>query len=350
MKQTGKRILLVVGLVIAVLGGAAIALFWNELSTLASFQKADAHPLYTMTYRGDYGFSDFLKTGAESDRDIERFVIKRLLKGVDIDLGITSAGCSAFTAQNQNGERIFARNFDFDFAPAMLLKTTPSDGYASISIVNLAFAGYDRDFLPDSGLFDRFLTLAAPFLPFDGMNEKGVVIALLAVPHAEPPDQPGRVKLNTTTAIRMILDHAASVEEALALLDDYNLYFSGDVECHYLISDRAGDSAVAEFLEGEIKITTPDKNHQIATNFIQYQGRNEGEGGTEFERYATIERALLSSGGVIDETAAMQLLSDASIPGRTQWSVVYNQSTGQVTICMGEQYGQVYSYQLERFE
>lgn len=110
---------------------------------------------------------------------------------MEIDLGISSAGCSAFAAQNPEGQRIFARNFDFDDAPAMLLETAPSDGYASVSIVNLAFAGYGEGNLPDASLPNRFLTLAGPYLPFDGMNEMGVAVALLAVPHAEPPKQAG---------------------------------------------------------------------------------------------------------------------------------------------------------------
>ena len=216
-----------------------------------------------------------------------------------------------------------------------------------MSIVNLAFAGYGEDYLPDSGLFDRFLTLAAPYLPFDGMNEKGLTIALLAVPHAEPPAQEGRVTLNTTTAIRLILDHAASVDEAVSLLQGYNLYFSGGVECHYLISDAQGNSAVIEFLDGDIKVTKSEENYQLVTNFIMYQGLNEGEGGSEFERYATIEDSLGASEGVISEEDAMGLLSDVRIPGRTQWSVVYNQTTGELWVCAGEQYDRVYSFSLE---
>lgn len=152
--------------------------------------------------------------------------------------------------------------------------------------------------------------------------------------------------LNTTTAIRLILDRAASVEEAIALLEGYNDYFSGGVECHYLISDVQGNSAIVEFLEDDIKVTKAAASHQTVTNFIVYQGRNEGEGGNEFERYETIERRLESSDGVIEEEAAMQLLSGVSIPGRTQWSVIYNQSTGEIRICMGEKYDQVYTFKV----
>jgi hypothetical protein len=336
-KMLGKIVMICAGILLALLLAAGI-LFWREIGSLASLKRLEEHPLYQMRYRGDYGFDEFLKQGASNDEEIERYVTKTLLKGLEIDLNIASAGCSAFTAQNEREERIFARNFDFDYAPALLLATGPAEGYASLSVVNLAFAGYGEGNLPDDGLIDRFLTLAGPYLPFDGVNEAGVAMALLAVPHAEPPQGGARVMLNTTTAIRLVLDHAKSVQEALALLDQYNYYFSGGVECHYLIADAGGDSAVVEFLDGKMCVTPIAGNYQVVTNFILYQGLNEGEGGSEFARYNTIESALTASNGVISEEDAMRLLSGSRIPGRTQWSVVYNLATGDATICMAEQY------------
>ena len=340
--STFKRLFLWLGAVLAAIVLAIIVLYRFELATLFSLKQIDSHPLYQMTYAGDYGFDAFLKVGAKSDRDIERFVIKRLLKGVDIDLHIASAGCSAFSAVNEKGERIFARNFDFDKAPALLLKTKPDAGYASVSIVNLSFAGYGDDFLPRPKSFDSFLTLAAPYLPFDGMNDRGLAMALLAVPHAEPPKSGSGVMLNTTAMIRLVLDKAATVDEALELIKAHPLYFSGDVQCHYLVADRLGASAIVEFLDGEVKVTKGEGIYQAVTNFIVYGGRNEGEGGTEFERFAIITNWLKELGGVITEKDAMHLLSEAKIPGRTQWSVVYNLSTGEVTVCMGEKYEEVH--------
>lgn len=321
-----------------------VTLFWNELRTLTSLKKVDEHPLYTMTYQGDYGFDDFLKVGAKSDSDIEHFVIKRLLKGVDINLNITSVGCTAFAAQNNNGERIYGRNFDFTYAPALILKTKPKNGYASISMVNLAFVGYDESYLPNPYSLSSFLTLAAPYLPFDGMNECGVTMALLAVPYAEPPQEPDRITLNTTTAIRLVLDKAASVEEAMTLLKNYNYYFSGDIDCHFLIADKTGKTVLVEFMENDIKFIETDKNYQIVSNFIMYNDLNVGEGYTEFERYETVEQKLSQTGSVISEKDAMELLEDVHLPKRTQWSIVYNQVTGRISVCMNKNYEKIYDF------
>ena len=226
-KKTVRHIIIGIGLLWLIIIIAALVLFRNELRSLMSLEKVDKYGMYQMTYYGDYGFDEFLEVGARNDADIEAFVTKRLLKGLPINLGVTGDGCTAFVVKNESGDILFGRNFDFLYAPSLQLYTAPNNGYASVSTVNLAFAGYSGDNLPDGSFFDTFLTLAAPFLPFDGMNEKGLAIALLAVPKAEVPYNPDKITLNTTTAIRLVLDKAATVEEAIELLKQYNIYFSG---------------------------------------------------------------------------------------------------------------------------
>lgn len=83
---------------------------------------------------------------------IEEFVTKRLLKGIPIKINVTDAECTAFVSTNENGEVIFARNFDFEYALFMQIYTDPDNGYASVSTVNLSFAGYSKDNLPTSGI------------------------------------------------------------------------------------------------------------------------------------------------------------------------------------------------------
>lgn len=106
----------------------AVALFWNELRILFSLEKLDDYGAYQMTYYGDYGFDEFLEVGASSDKDIEEFVTKRLLKGMPIDLGVTGDACTAFVTKNEKGEVIYGRNFDFLYAPSLQLYTEPKNG------------------------------------------------------------------------------------------------------------------------------------------------------------------------------------------------------------------------------
>ncbi len=346
MKKVIGKILLSLLAVLLIAAGVMAFLFRNEAATLLSLRQENAYPFYTMTYKGDYGFDDFLKQGAKSDKDIERFVTTRLLKGIPIKFNVAQGGCSAFAAKNEKGEPVYGRNFDFDYAPSLLLKTKPDNGYASVSMVNLSFAGYDKDNLPDPQTLSSFLTLSAPYLPFDGMNEKGLSMALLAVPEVQTPQDPQKVTLNTTTMIRLVLDKAATVDEAVALMKQYNIYFSGDVKCHYLIEDASGKSVVAEYWENRLQTVTPKEKYQVATNFIAYNGLNLGEGSTEFQRYDTIHNTLLRANGVISEKNAMSLLKDVKLQ-KTQWSVVYNLKQLNGSVCINGDYEKPHSFTLQ---
>ncbi len=331
-RKTGFS-LLVLLILILILG---IVLFNNELRTLGSLKKVDDYGMFQMTYYGDYGFDGFLKTGAKSDRDIERYVTKRLLKGLPIDLGVTGDGCTAFVVRNEKDEIIYGRNFDFSYAPSLQVFTNPDDGYASVSTVNLSFAGYDESTLPKGISINSFLVLVAPYLPFDGMNEKGVAIALLAVPEAAAPNDPNKVTLNTTTTIRLVLDKAASVDEAIQLLKNYNIYFSGGIDCHYLIADATGKSVLVEYYDGALRVVETNEDYQIASNFIAYNGVNIGEGFSEFDRYDTVEEEILRNDKVLSNQQAVDLLAKVGVldgdTDKLQWSVLYNLTTGGIEL------------------
>ncbi len=350
-KKTVLRVITGIGIALMIILIVALALFGNELRSLVSLKKVDDYGMYQMTYYGDYGFDEFLEIGANNDADIEAFVTKRLLKGLPINLGVTGDGCTAFVVKNENGDILFGRNFDFLYAPSLQLYTAPEDGYASVSTVNLAFAGYSEDNLPDGSFLDSFLTLAAPFLSFDGMNEKGLAIALLAVPEAEAPYNPDKITLNTTTAIRLVLDKAATVEEAIELLKQYNIYFSGGIECHYLIADASGHSVIVEYVNRELCVVEAETGYQIASNFIAYDGLNIGEGFTEFERYDRVQNVIEANNGILEADQSTQLLADVGVfdgdIDKLQWSVLYNLTTGNGEIFASRKTNNIIGFHLD---
>ena len=330
MKKKFKISLSIVLSILAFITIILFVLFINELKTLKTLKQIDDYGMYRMTYYGDYGFDDFLEQGAVSDKDIEEFVTKRLLKGIPIKFNVTDSGCTAFVTKNENGDIVFARNFDFTYAPSLQLYTDPPNGYASVSTVNLSFAGYSEDNLPTEGVnFNNFLTLAAPYLPFDGMNEKGVAIALLAVPEVQIRNDENKITLNTTTAIRLVLDKASNVDEAIELLKNYNIYFSGDIYCHYLIADSTGRSVIVEYYDNDLQVVETDKEYQAASNFIAYNDLNIGEGYTEFDRYDKVINKIEDSNNSLNINDTINLLNDVGVYGeddfdKLQWSVIYN--------------------------
>ncbi len=347
-----KRILLLIGCLLLLLLVFAVTLFWDEGRSLTTLTKLDDYGMFRMTYHGDYGFDDFLLTGADNDLAMESFVSRRLLKGLPIDLNITGGGCTAFVTRNEKGEVLFARNFDFAYAPSLQLFTAPENGYRSVSTVNLSFLGYAREKLPNGLSVKSFAALGSPYLPFDGMNENGVAIALLAVPEADGGSDPDKITLNTTTAIRLVLDHAMSADDAVALLDKYNIYFSEDIRCHYLIADATGRSVLVEFWEGRMRTVTVSTPWQIASNFVAVDGLNLGEGFSEFERYDRVEEVLTARSGVLTEAQAVDLLAEVGVynggEDRLQWSVVYNLSTQEVTLFAHRDTEHLYKTSLEK--
>lgn len=139
------------------------------------------------------------------------------------------------------------------------------------------------------------------------------------------------LQLYTTTAIRLVLDKAATVEEAIELLKQYNIYFSGGIECHYLIADASERSVIAKYVNKELCVVEADAAYQIASNFIAYDGLNIGECFTEFERYDMVQNAIETNGDILEEHQAVQLLSEVGVfngdTDKLQWSVLYNLTT-----------------------
>jgi choloylglycine hydrolase len=58
-----------------------------------------------------------------------------------------------------------------------------------------------------------------PNFSLDGMNERGVAIGLMAIPTARSLYDPSKITIGELRVIRLILDYAAIVQEAVRLID-----------------------------------------------------------------------------------------------------------------------------------
>lgn len=298
----------------------------REQQTLASIKKIDAHPLYSMTYYGDY------------DR----------MAGVKVaTTGRKPWGCSLFTATADPEQAIYGRNFDWDYNPAMLLFTDPSDGYASVSMVDISYLGIDHKAVKaNDTLAGRKELLRAPLLPFDGMNEHGLTVGMAAVDPDTAPREAGKPTVGSLRIIRIMLDKAKTTDEALKLMQDYNIDFVGGPPIHYLIADPSGHSAVVEFTDGQMHIIRNDRPWLTAMNFY-LNDADEGERQRDW-RYAAASKRLSDVNGAMTWQESMDLLKQVA-QGDTQWSIVYSMSTGDVHLAMSRQFANVYHYQLTPF-
>lgn len=358
------RVLIALVALVIVAVGAVAFMFRHEIVTVASIRKVNDYPMYTMDYDGDYGIDEFLEQGgASNDAELIEFVVQHLMKGLPITIELPDLACSTFNATTPEGEAIFGRNFDLSYSPSMLVRTDPDDGYASISMVNLGFLGYGEDKLPDSPT-SSITALAAPYAPLDGVNEAGLAVGVLLIDTDPTNQQTDRVDITTTTAIRLMLDKCATVDEAIELLGRYDMHSSANSCYHFQIADASGTSVVVEYIDDEISVLEADdvttagapaegQTYMAATNFLLTPGEYDFGGGQD--RYAIVMEGLTAADGVLTEEAAMDLLAacaqEPHLNSRgeesaTQWSVVYNLDEPGATIAVGMDYEDVFEVSL----
>ncbi len=387
-----KKILLIVLAVVVVLLVAAAGTIWaiwhNELSAVASIQmvrdRNDDHldgAVYTMEVPGDFYLDDFVAQGGVSnDTELIQFITDNITHGV-VDLNMTAPeiGCSSFTATAENGDALFARNYDFSKTNTMLVFTEANEGrHATISTVDLQFLGIDVD-QNLTGLMDKVTCLAAPYAPLDGINDAGVSCGIYmtyqggdeTVATDQDTDKPD---FTSTTLLRLILDYADNVEDAVEIASRYDLHDSADTSYHYMVADATGRSVILEWTpDGATDTTDNDggnrtlkviyndqdsaigqreaaSDYQVVTNFVLQPGYYEGVPAEEkkgADRYDRLYEELQKTDGQLaDDQAAMDILQ---IVGRRSWdnddkngctvhSAVYNLTQKSVLWVTNENY------------
>jgi hypothetical protein len=303
----------------------------EEAATLSSLEQVDDYPLYTMHYYGSY---EQRMTSAGGVWQMARANSPH----PDSTASPSAWACSLFAAMGDAEDMLYGRNFDWEYSPAVLLFTDPTDGYASVSMVDIAYFGFggtSAGTLIDLPLVERRALLDAPRMPFDGMNERGLVVGMAAVPPGQMRPDPAKETTGSLRVIREMLDHASNVDEAVAILQSYNIDFEGGPPLHYLVADPSGRSVLVEFYQGEMAIMPNETPWHVATNFLRASVGESAAG--QCWRYDRLSQQLTDAQGRMTTQGAMQLLSDVSQEG-TQWSIVYRMSTGDVNVTMGRQY------------
>jgi hypothetical protein len=298
----------------------------DAISTLNSLEKLDDYPFFVMHYTGEYSYPQIGSISANE----------------------ANFGCSLFAALGTPGDMLFGRNFDWEFSPALLVFTEPPDGYASASMVDLTFLGIttsDAMALTELPVDERTDLLAAPSLPFDGINEYGLTIGMAAVPDEYADDtsyDPSKPTIGSIGIIRQVLDHARNVDEAADIFGQYNLRFYGGPPIHYLLADPSGKGVLIEFFQGEMKVLPNTDPWHLATNHLRCIAQ--GDGGCW--RYRSLSEHLMNQNGRLDLQSGMQLLSQVK-QDSTQWSTVYDMTSGDIQVVIGRDYSTTHTFHID---
>lgn len=359
-------------LLIILLGSVIYAVWHNEISTIASIKllkdRNDTHQdgaVYTMHVKGGFYLEDLIaQGGVNNDSELIDFITTKITKGlIDINISNPEISCSSFTAKTEDGDILFGRNYDFAKTNTCIVSTESNKNrHASISTTDLQFLGLDVSKNPEN-LMDKITTLAAPYIPLDGINDAGVSCGIYmsyqggdtTVPTNQNTNKPD---LTSTTLLRLILDYADNVEDAVKIASSYDLHDSAKTSYHYMVADASGKSVILEWVAdtdasdndgskrklvvtyhngdthiGDLEGAT---DYQVITNFIiqpGYYDNSPAEDKKGFDRYKKIYEALNQTNGIVeDQLAAMDILR---IVGRRNWknddknsctvhSVVYN--------------------------
>lgn len=395
-----KKVLKVISLVFAVIITLCVLaftvllfVFRNEISAISSIELRKPRVenslqggIYQMTFKGNYYFEDYLaQGGAKNDRELLDFIMSKMTKGLlNLSIKTSKIGCSSFAAKKSDGQHIFARNYDLYTTNTCIVRVKGNKSrHASISTVDLSFINISPDRNVDN-LISKAYCLAAPYAPLDGINDAGVSCGIYMTyqgngkniiatdQNSELPD------ISPTALIRMILDYADSIDDAVKFAQSYDMHDSAGTSFHIMVADKSGRSAIFEWvnasngLDGDgslrkLTVTYNDKDQYIGqregeadfqwvTNFIiqpGYYAEYNDKALVGYDRYNIMYDELLRNGAVFeDEMSAMKLLQKVAQrtlrPDRkaddtvlTIHSVIYNLDDLSTLWCGNEQYSDV---------
>ena len=310
---------------------------------------------------------------------------------------IKTAGCSAFTTVNEEGDVITARNYDLPHTDEdgnatglnVVFTLRPEGKYASINFADAAWLTmigipYTAGAFDEGGASPMFLAFM-PYLCMDGMNEKGLTVSILALDikdgeAAVDQTEAGKDTVTITEMLRLMLDNCADVEEAIAMAQAYNLTNILGSDFHLFVTDAEGTGVVMEWRYNTLTLTWQD----AVTNF--YVGYDDAEDcyygdalketfvraedlswdylygyGHGYARFNTVAEMLddhvtdpgtyatmVTDAEAMDTLAAVSQEYDGTdLTSLTQYSVIYNSTDLTAEVCVMRDYSVHYTFSLK---
>lgn len=181
-------------------------------------------------------------------------------------------------------------------------------------------------------------------LPCDGMNERGLMIALLWLDETRYPKPDERPSLSNAQWAQYQLDTAETVDEVIASDARVRITNLGGALVHYFVADARGNAAVIEFLDGKMRALTGDElpfpaiTNRTYSESLAYLRQHAGFGGSKaverspgsLDRFVGAVRAAHDFAAVQNPTLShaletiFQTLVEIDQGRRTKWSLAYD--------------------------
>ncbi len=241
--------------------------------------------------------------------------------------------CTTFCIHT-NDELVFGKNYDWTIGygivfvnkrevvkTAFTKKNTPANWVSKYGSVS--FNQFGREF------------------PMGGMNEAGLVVELMWLDETKFPDQDDRASVGGILQwIQYQLDNCETIAEVIET-DKIISIPSGSIPVHYLITDKFGNTASIEFLEGRLiqhsgetmKYTTlTNDTYEKSVDNLKYYKEFGGmmdivDDESSLSRFARSCTMLNSYSKDINGNAVdygFEILNKVNQGEHTKWSIVYD--------------------------
>jgi len=241
--------------------------------------------------------------------------------------------CTTFCLRG-GGEVLFGKNYDWMIGDGMLFVN--KRGVAKISASEDAKNPAKWTSKYGSVTFNQYGWES----PSGGMNEAGLVIELMWLDETQWPAVDARPTVDVLEWIQYNLDTAATVAEVIA--NSEKVRVDSQVKLHYLVSDKMGNAATIEYLNGKLVAHTGNElgiqalandSYERSVKYARTAANTVSESSFDrFTRAGTRANEFAKAPRKEKEAVdyAFATLADVAQKGSTQWSIVYDQKRGSI--------------------
>jgi penicillin V acylase-like amidase (Ntn superfamily) len=234
-----------------------------------------------------------------------------------------------------NGHSMLSRNYDFPKGTySQLTGGKPYPGERSMTGDPYVIEMYPNKGYPSLFICAYDLVGGA----IDGVNSKGVTVALLADDMSKKRTRGARLGLSEVDLPRFVLDRCASAKEARKLLMKAP-YYATFTPCHYIIGDATGDSFIFEVdVNDKPHIIDGNSKPQVITNHSIFEYGVKGlPQGNSFDRYRNLLAEIGKRKGKLTPTDVKEINYCAAVPTNVQvagtlWHAVYDLQNRSVKV------------------
>jgi penicillin V acylase-like amidase (Ntn superfamily) len=254
-------------------------------------------------------------------------------------LVVPSAQACTVMCLKFDGGHVVARNQDWHFGEGLIFVNKRGIEKVAIS--------FDKPVRWVSKYGSVSFTQCGRELPIAGMNEVGLTVDLLWLGEANYPKPDERSSCSTVQWTQHQLDTAATVDEVVASLKKVRIapIVPSAELVHFFVSDRKGNIAVIEFLDGKaqafrgndltisvLENRTYDSSRQLLSSCRGFGGARPLAEVAERSRFVRAARQVTSFADSEESPVDFGFASLKAVAQKrfTKWSLVYEPQRGQI--------------------